>query len=75
MQDAGLALAKAPARLGENGIELTLRFLIATHGIRPVKDRIARQILDGFAAAGIEVASQTIEITRTPGRSQNARPT
>lgn len=53
-------------RLTDNWIELTVRFLVSTHGIRAVKDLIARKILSDFQAAGIDVASQTFELVRAP---------
>jgi small-conductance mechanosensitive channel len=57
---------KVYLQLTDNWIELSVRFLVSTHGIRAVKDRIARQILADFQAAGIEVASQTVELARVP---------
>ena len=51
-------------QLTDNWIELSLRFLVSTHGIRAVKDRLSRQILAEFQRAGIGIASQTIELVR-----------
>ena len=53
-------------RLTDNWVELTVRFLVSTHGVRVVKDRIARSVLKSFGETGIEVASQTFEVVRTP---------
>jgi small-conductance mechanosensitive channel len=53
-------------QLTDNWVELSVRFLVTTHGIRDVKDRIARQILSDFQREGIEVASQTFELVRAP---------
>lgn len=53
-------------RLTDNWLELSVRFLVLTHGIRDVKDRIARRVLEDFERAGIQIASQTVEITRVP---------
>jgi small-conductance mechanosensitive channel len=53
-------------RLTDNWIELSVRFLVSTHGIREVKDRIVRQILSEFHTAGIDIASQTFELARAP---------
>lgn len=53
-------------RVTDNWIELSIRFLVSTHGVRHVKDRISRQVLASFKAAGIEFASQTFEIVRVP---------
>jgi hypothetical protein len=53
-------------RLTDNWIELAVRFVTAEHGIRQVKDRIAREVLAGFKTAGIPVASTTIELSALP---------
>jgi small-conductance mechanosensitive channel len=53
-------------RLTDNWVELSVRFLVSTHGVRVVKDQISRSILRAFGEAGIEIASQTIEVVRTP---------
>lgn len=66
---------KTFVRLTDNWVELTARFVTSEHGVRQVKDRIARDVLDALNEAGIQVASQTfeivglppIQITRTPG--------
>jgi small-conductance mechanosensitive channel len=50
-------------QLTDNWIELSVRFLVTTHGIRAIKDRISRKILSEMARANIRVASQTIEFT------------
>lgn len=56
-------------QLTDNWIELSVRFLVTTHGVRAIKDRIARQILADFREAKIEVASQTFELVRLPALS------
>jgi len=53
-------------RLTDNWIELTLRFLVGEHGVREVKDKIARQILREFEAANLGLASGTYEIVGLP---------
>lgn len=53
-------------RLTDNWVELSVRFVVSTHGIRVVKDRITRDVLAAFARDGIEVASETLEIARLP---------
>ena len=53
-------------RLTDNWIELSVRFVTPEHGVRQVKDRIAREILDGFKSAGIQVASTTVELSGLP---------
>ena len=53
-------------RITDNWLELTARFVVPDHGVRDIKDRMARTILREFDAAGIEVASATIELAGTP---------
>ena len=53
-------------RLTDNWVELTVRFIVHDHGIRPLKDAISRTILDEFQSAGLEVASATYEIVGLP---------
>jgi small-conductance mechanosensitive channel len=53
-------------RLTDNWLELTVRFLVADHGIRDVKDAVARDILKGLDEAGIEVASATFGLVEAP---------
>jgi small-conductance mechanosensitive channel len=43
--------------------QLTVRFVLPARGIRHIKDPIARSALRGFDAAGIEIASATMEVT------------
>jgi small-conductance mechanosensitive channel len=49
-------------RLTNNWLELTVRFVFKDHGTRAVKDQMARDILDGFDAAGIAVASTALRV-------------
>ncbi len=49
-------------RLTSNWLELTVRFVSRDHGTRAVKDQMTRDILDGFDAAGIAVASAALRI-------------
>jgi small-conductance mechanosensitive channel len=53
-------------RLTDNWLELTVRFIVREHGIRDVKDAIARAVLERFEEASIEVASATYEIVGAP---------
>lgn len=53
-------------RLTENWLELAVRFLAHTHGVREVKDAMSREILSELRGAGIEVASATFEIVKLP---------
>ncbi|HEX4997078.1 MAG TPA: mechanosensitive ion channel domain-containing protein [Terriglobia bacterium] len=53
-------------RLTDNWLELGVRFFAADHGIRALKDAITRDILDGFDAAKITIASATYAIVSVP---------
>jgi small-conductance mechanosensitive channel len=53
-------------RLTDNWVELAVRFVAPVHGARTLKDAMSREILAGFEAAGLEVASATYEITSLP---------
>jgi len=57
---------RSTLRLTENWLEITVRFLAPDHGVRALKDAIARDILDGFDAAGIAVAAPAYEIVGVP---------
>ena len=53
-------------RLTDNWLELTVRFVTLDHGVRDVKDAIARDILPALEAAGIGIASAGIEVLHLP---------
>ena len=53
-------------RLTDNWIEMSLRFIAEETGVRGLKDRMSRDILDAFDKAGIQVASATFEIIGLP---------
>lgn len=53
-------------RITDNWLELTVRFLVADHGVRDVKDAMGRDILTALDAAGIGIASATYEIVGLP---------
>jgi small-conductance mechanosensitive channel len=53
-------------RLTDNWIELSLRFLVRTHGIREVKSKMSTDILAGLDAQGLSVASGTYDIVGLP---------
>ena len=53
-------------RLTDNWLELTLRFLVPVRGVRDIKDRMSRDILDGLDHAGISIASATVDIVGLP---------
>lgn len=57
---------KVFVRLTDNWIELTMRFLVKDHGVRELKDKMSRQILDGLNRAQIGIASGTYEIVGMP---------
>jgi small-conductance mechanosensitive channel len=53
-------------RLTDNWLELTVRMVVPEHGIRDVKDRLARHILPALKDAGIGIASTTFEVVGLP---------
>jgi len=53
-------------RLTDNWVELTVRFLVADHGVRERKDAMSREVLRGLEQAGIGIASTTYEIVGMP---------
>lgn len=53
-------------KITDNWLEMTVRFLAQDREIRELKDAITREILDGFDAAGIGVASSTYDIVGLP---------
>jgi small-conductance mechanosensitive channel len=53
-------------RLTDNWIELTVRFVVREHGIRILKDQMARAILKELEQAKIGVASATFELVGAP---------
>jgi small-conductance mechanosensitive channel len=53
-------------RMTDNWLELTVRFLVPDHGIRPIKDAMSRQILTALNKAKIEIASGTYAIVEVP---------
>lgn len=53
-------------RLTDNWCEMAVRFLVEDHGIRAVKDRMSREILEGLKKAHIEIASGTYDVVGLP---------
>jgi small-conductance mechanosensitive channel len=53
-------------RITDNWLELSLRFIVPDNVTRSAKDRVARAILKGFDAAGLGIASTTIDIVAFP---------
>jgi small-conductance mechanosensitive channel len=53
-------------RLTDNWLELSVRFVTRERGVREVKDAISREVLPALDAAGIPLASTTVELTGVP---------
>ena len=53
-------------RITNNWLELTVRFVVREHGIRDLKDSVSRDLLKGFNAAGIKIATTTYNIVGFP---------
>ncbi len=53
-------------RLTDNWIEMSVRFLVRPYGIRDLKDKISREIIDQLDAAKIGIASGTYEVVGMP---------
>jgi hypothetical protein len=55
-------------RITEDWLEMTVRFLGPDHGIRAIKDRMARDIVAGFEEGGIAIgATRQQAVAATPG--------
>ncbi len=57
---------KVYARLTDNWLELTVRFLTGVYGVRDVKDEMSREVLDRLDEVGIGLASVTFEVVGLP---------
>lgn len=57
---------RAFIRLTDNWVEITVRFIVRDHGIRDLKDKISREILDGLTESKIGIASGTYQIVGMP---------
>ena len=53
-------------RITDNWLELSLRFLVPTRGVREIKDRMSREILADLDASAIGIASATYEVVGLP---------
>ncbi|MEP7056821.1 MAG: hypothetical protein ABI809_03490, partial [Caldimonas sp.] len=53
-------------RITDNWLELTIRFVVHTHGIRDVKDAMSRDIVEALERADIGIASATYDIVGFP---------
>jgi len=53
-------------RLTDNWLEMTVRFIVPDYGIREIKSKISRDLLDELDRAGIGIASGTYEVVGMP---------
>jgi small-conductance mechanosensitive channel len=53
-------------RLTDNWIEMSVRFITRSHGVRALKDTMSREILDALDAAKIGIASSTYDVVGMP---------
>jgi small-conductance mechanosensitive channel len=53
-------------RLTDNWVELTVRFIASTHGIRRLKDAMSRDIIRALDEAKIGIASSTYDVVGMP---------
>lgn len=53
-------------RITDNWLELTVRFIAHAHGVREMKDKMAREILQGLESVKIGIASATIAVVELP---------
>ena len=58
--------AKVFYQITSNWLELTVRFVVGTHAIRPIKDHISRDILKQLKADGITIATTRYDIVGAP---------
>ena len=65
IQDAELQ-PRVYYRLTDNWIELSVRFIAKTHGIRELKNQMSRELLDELTKACIGIASGTYEVVGMP---------
>ena len=53
-------------RITDNWVELTVRFICRSHGVRDLKDKMSREILEALDAAKIGIASSTYDVVGMP---------
>jgi small-conductance mechanosensitive channel len=53
-------------RLTDNWVEMTVRFLVPDSGIRALKSKMSRDILQQFDEAGVGIASGTYQVVGMP---------
>ncbi len=53
-------------RLTDNWLEITIRFIVPDSGIRVIKSKMSRDILEQFDKAGIGIASGTYDVVGMP---------
>ncbi len=58
--------ARTEPRLTDNWVQLALRFVSHDYGVRELKDRMSRDILENFEKSGIEIASSTYDVVGFP---------
>ncbi|WP_018260678.1 mechanosensitive ion channel family protein [Methylobacterium sp. WSM2598] len=61
-------------RLTNSWLEVTVRFLTRTHGVRELKSAMSREILDRFEEGGIGIATTAYELVGAPVLSVRAEP-
>jgi len=61
-------------RLTDNWVELSVRFVTPEHGVRELKDKLSRDLLDRLNQAGIGIASSTYDIVGMPPISVKLEP-
>lgn len=53
-------------RLTDNWLEMSVRFIVTDYGIRDIKSKISRNVLEELDRAGIGIASGTYEVVGMP---------
>ena len=53
-------------RITDNWVEMSVRFVVPDHGIRGIKEKVSRDILDGLDRVKIGIASGTYQIVGMP---------
>ena len=53
-------------RLTDNWLEMAVRFIVTDYGVREIKSKISRDLLEQFDRAGIGIASGTYDVVGMP---------
>jgi small-conductance mechanosensitive channel len=61
------------ARATDNWMELSARFVVPVRSARSVKDSLTRRVRERFDAAGVQFASETLDITLRRAQPREAR--